>query len=125
MWAGIILFIVLIVTILTIFKGDYLAYVDATGTCPIWTRSGQSMLGPLLWVYLAVVAICWLTLVHYHGYKDISLYITAAFIIFSAFWARRISTGKTFGAVWTYLLLGIGLLVWVGGMFTELNCSKV
>lgn len=125
MWCGLAVFIALVITVVLLFSTDYLAYVDSTGNCPIWTRSGHHILGSFFWLYILIVVTCWLLLVLHHGYRDISLYIVAAFFVFSAFWAKRISTDNTFGGVWTYLLLGIGLLVWVGGMFSQLDCSQV
>ena len=110
---------VVLIGIVLLGAGRYLSFVDKIGECPSWTQDGSPMLGGWIIVYIMIISFCWLVILHSYNYKDVGLYIIASFIIITGFWASRDTTAAGFGPKWTYLLIGIGLIVWLSGLFSE------
>ena len=123
MWLSVIVVISLLMVVGLILMGGngYLAFVDNVGQCPNWTYNGKSILDWWIWPYTIMILICWVLLMSHHDFTDIGLYLVGIFVVLSGIWASEGSTNINFGSRWTYILVGLGLLVWLTGLVGEFS----
>lgn len=120
MWLTVVAVIGFILILYSVFigKSNYLAYVGNVGECPSWTRNGSDIIGSWIWLVFVVVLFCLVVILAHHHFDDIGLYLIIGYMIVTALYAADQKSGS-FGARWSYLLIGLGAIVWLVGIFND------
>ena len=119
---GVLLLFVYIVACMITGTQRYVAYSKHGRSYPIWASVDEHgkespLLKSWIWLFLLVALIGWVLLLQCQGWFDIGLFILFFYVILSAIFVPTDFDSTQYAPCWCYLLIGLGAVILLVGMF--------